>query len=177
MAIMRNYMEDIKQNKRFTIIKYILLGSLLIFVLYKHIHVSPQFERGQKQTEQLQNITEADISKIELCESEMCDKKIELLAINSKKSKVLFSYGMNDLSDYFPNHDRAIQEFFIIMHDRFGDKYEFDVYLKDHNDHTAYIHLLERPDDEKVFLRNLGSRKSKKLYNWLKYHNLIQKKV
>lgn len=173
---MRRFNNHLKE-KRSRIFKSGFFIIVLAFIFFNHFKVSPQFAQGEKQTEFLRNINESDIERIELCDSEMCKNKKNLTESDSIQSKSLFAIGMHDLDSYSPNHDSAVQEFYLIMYDVNGQKYELDTYLKSYQDKTVYMHLLERPFEEKMHWLNLGSRKSKKLYNWLEYLNLIKPKV
>ena len=169
------FIEHLKEKKS-RIFKYGFFIIVFAFIIFDHFKVSPQFAKGEKQTEFLRNINENDIGRIELCDSEMCKIKKNLTGLDSSQSKSLFARGMHDLDSYSPNHDSAVQEFYLIMYDVNGQKYEFDTYLKSHQDKTVYMHLLERPFEEKMHWLNLGSRKSKNLYKWLEYNNLIKPK-
>ena len=152
---------------------YILLVAGVAVIIFSNLRVAPQFKKGERITEYLQNISDSEIDRIELWDSEMCERKISVPDIDSAKSKGLFAIGMHDLESYSPNHDSAAQEFYIIMYDAQGRKYEFDTYLKDSHDHTVYLHLNERPDKDKMHWVNLGARKSNSLYKWLELHDLI----
>ena len=162
-----------KNSIRLNAIKLTIIVVSLSSLIYSCFPDSPQFEKGDKQTKELKKISGAEIDKIEMYESSLCEKRIIVPKINSDESKKLFAHGVNDLSKYFPNHDSATKEFYIIMFDIHGKKYEFDTYLKSSDDKIVYMHLVERPLDEEVYLRNLGSRKSISLYKWLVFHDLI----
>ena len=152
---------------------YILLVAGVAVIIFSNLWVAPQFKKGERITEHLKNISNSEVDRIELWDSEMCERKIRVPDIDSDNSKSLFAMGMHDLESYSPNHDLAAQEFYIIMYDAQGRKYEFDAYLKDSHDHTVYLHLNERPDKGKMHWINLGARKSNGLYKWLELHDLI----
>ena len=170
---MTKHIETAKRSLKSKASLYILLVAGVAVVIFSNLWVAPQFKKGERITEYLQNISESDIAKIELWDSLMCEKKIIVPNIDSDKSKGLFAIGMHNLESYSPNHDSAAQEFYIVMYDVQSRKYEFDTYLKDPQDQIVYLHLNERSDKDQMHWINLGARKSNSLYKWLELNNLI----
>jgi hypothetical protein len=130
---------------------------------------------GDKKTKKLSTITPTQINEIEIWKDLSGNDLLSISEINSFESKALFAKAMNDLSFYSPSHDRNVQVFFIRMYGSDGEKYEFDVWLQDYDSQLAYMYLVDwEKTDGRVHALNLGARKSRGLFEWLEFHNLLK---
>jgi gamma-glutamylcyclotransferase (GGCT)/AIG2-like uncharacterized protein YtfP len=153
----------------------IFMALSIPIIVYYHIIGSPFTREGEDIERKLRDFNANQIAKIEVCESYACSNYLIGDIVNAHKSKQIFAQAIKDLSEYHSNHDYPIQKFYIRMYSVSGDLFEFDVYLKSSSEKIAYLNLVQQYEvNGSMHLANLGGRKSKIMYNWLDYNNLIR---
>ena len=157
------------------ILTILFVAAILSVIASAYIQTFRQFREGDHRTAALHTITPAAIREIEVYGDYFGSSHINVPGVNSDTSKVLFAQAMHDLSNYIPNHDRNTQKFFIRMLPVNGGKHEFIIWLKPGVKGTAFLDMVEQSTaDNRIHIKNLGSRKSEALYQWLEHHGLIK---